>query len=124
MKGSRMTGRGPHRTPHGIHRAVGVFNRVQGVLNPLRHPVHGDRFLVRHADIDAKQRLRPQILGELKILVIPQPMSGIIIPDIPERRARIDVAHRVLPVVHVGKVIAFHPAAAGKTQKSRLQGIE
>ena len=109
------------RTPESVRRPVGKFHRVQRVLHPLIHPVQRNGFMMGHAHIDAEQRFGTQVLRQLQVFVETQAMRGIIAPDIPQRRARINVANGVFPMVHVRKIIALHPAAAGKAQKRRMQ---
>ena len=79
---------------------------------------------MRHANIDAEERLRAEIFGELEIFVKTQPVRGIVAPDIPKRGARINVPNGVLPMIHVRKIIALHPAAARKAHEFRMQPSE
>ena len=118
-----MTHLGATRTPKRICRAVGKFYRVERVLYPLIHAIQRDGFLVRHADIDVKQRLRAEIFRHLQILIKTQSLRGVIFPDVPQRRARINVTNRIFPMIHVREIIALDPAAAGKTQKFRMQRV-
>ena len=119
-----MSGLGAHRAPDGIGRAIGIFNRIQRVLHPLAQAIERDGFFVRHADIDAKQRLGTEVFGKLQIFVIAQAVRGVVTPDVPERRARIQVANGVLPMIHVREVVALHPAAAGKAHEGGMQSLQ
>ena len=61
----RMTVLRAQSAPETVRRAVRIFQSVKRVLHPLSHLIHRDDFLVRHADVDAEQRLGTQVFGHL-----------------------------------------------------------
>src|SRR5208283_3793066 len=53
-----------------------------------------------------------------------QAMRGIVTPDVPKRRSCVNVTDSVLPMIHVGEVVAFHPATARKAHEVGMQPVK
>src|SRR6185369_12116661 len=62
-----------------------------------------------------------QVLAHLQILVVAEAMGGMILPDIVLGPAFRGLGYGLLPPISQAHCVSFHPAAARKTNKGRLQ---
>ena len=125
----------PHLRPlRGGRVPVGPLDHRQQLLDVCRHLRHGDApllstdavavistVLTRHPRRQHGQRLRPDILTELEILIESQSACLVIVPDVEVRLALFQRPYGVVPVVDVRQPLSVTHAAPWEPHELRLQ---
>ena len=117
--------RGAHFPPRSRDVAIGILNRVEKISDHPAHFLHRHVLgMAEHAGLAGKtyiERLGPDVLAKLQVLVESHAVRAPIIPGSPDFLPLLERPHRLLPVIRGLNRPPFDHAPAGKAGEPRFQ---